>query len=153
MENVIGTNNRFDYDLNDITINEDMSNKLFCTFSTESTLDATLREIQERYKIIYNKIFVLYSKSQDEYVCTYNVDYGNVSNFIENTILVHRKKESNTLYTINALNTLVKELNGGELDKSFKVNWPDYRNCVLITKGPELKRINTKLFRIVELEN
>jgi|TARA_R110000851_G_scaffold71870_2_gene159678 hypothetical protein len=153
MENVIGTNNRFDYDLNDITINEDMSNKLFCTFSTESTLDATLREIQERYKIIYNKIFVLYSKSQDEYVCTYNVDYGNVSNFIENTILVHRKKESNTLYTINALNTLVKELNGGELDKSFKVNWPDYRNCVLLTKGPELKRINTKLFRIVELEN
>jgi|TARA_B110000971_G_C19797266_1_gene402582 hypothetical protein len=153
MENVIGTNNRFDYDLNDITINEDMSNKLFCTFSTESTLDATLREIQERYKIIYNKIFVLYSKSQDEYVCTYNVDYGNVSNFIENTILVHRKKESNTLYTINALNTLVKELNGGELDKNFKVNWPDYRNCVLLTKGPELKRINTKLFRIVELEN
>lgn len=153
MENVIGTNNRFDYDLNDITINEDMSNKLFCTFSTKSTLDATLREIQERYKIIYNKIFVLYSKSQDEYVCTYNVDYGNVSNFIENTILVHRKKESNTLYTINALNTLVKELNGGELDKSFKVNWPDYRNCVLLTKGPELKRINTKLFRIVELEN
>ena len=66
MENVIGTNNRFDYDLNDITINEDMSNKLFCTFSTEGTLDATLREIQERYKIIYNKIFVLYSKSQDE---------------------------------------------------------------------------------------
>jgi|TARA_B110000977_G_C11089274_1_gene496072 hypothetical protein len=153
MENVIRTNNRFDYDIDDITINEDMSNKLFCTFSTESTLDATLEEIQERYKIIYNKIFVLYSKSQDEYVCTYNVDYGNVSNFIENTILVHRKKESNTLYTINALNTLVKELNGGQVDKNFKVNWPDYRNCVLLTKGPELKRINTKLFRIVELEN
>ena len=153
MENVIRTNNRFDYDIDDITINEDMSNKLFCTFSTESTLDATLEEIQERYKIIYNKIFVLYSKSQDEYVCTYNVDYGNVSNFIENTILVHRKKESNTLYTINALNTLVKELNGGQVDKNFKVNWPDYRNCVLLTKGPELKRINTKLFRIVEFEN
>tara|TARA_B110000285_G_scaffold54493_1_gene62049 strand:- start:1001 stop:1462 length:462 start_codon:yes stop_codon:yes gene_type:complete len=153
MENVIRTNNRFDYDIDDITINEDMSNKLFCTFSTESTLDATLEEIQERYKIIYNKIFVLYSKSQDEYVCTYNVDYGNVSNFIENTILVHRKKESNTLYTINALNTLVKELNGGQVDKNYKVNWPDYRNCVLLTKGPELKRINTKLFRIVELEN
>ncbi len=153
METVIDTNTRFDYDIDEITINEDMSNKLFCTFSTESTLDATLEEIQERYKIIYNKIFVLYSKSQDEYVCTYNVDYGNISNFIENTILVHRKKESNTLYTINALNTLVKELNGGIVDKNFKVSWPDYRNCVLLTKGPDLKRINTKLFRIVELEN
>ena len=92
-------------------------------------------------------------KLKDEYICTYNVDFGNVSNFIENTILVHRKKESNTLYTINALNTLIKELNNGELDTSFKVNWSDYRNRVLLTKGAELKRINTKLFKILELEN
>ena len=123
-----------------------MSNKLFCTFATEDTLDAYFREIQERYKIIYNKIFVLYSKSQDEYICTYNVDFGNVRNFLDNTILVHRKKESNTLIHINALNTLVKELNGGQLDNSFRVNWADYRNCVLLTKGPELKRINTNYF-------
>jgi hypothetical protein len=144
---------QFDYDIDEISLNEDMSNKLFCTFSTEGELESTLTEIQERYKIIYNKIFVLYSKSQDEYICTYNVDYGNVSTFLENTILVHRKKESNTLYTINALNTLVKELNDGVLDKNFRVNWTDYRNCILLTKGPELKRVNTKLFRIIELEN
>ena len=144
---------QFDYDIDEISLNEDMSNKLFCTFSTKGELESTLKEIQERYKIIYNKIFVLYSKSQDEYICTYNVDYGNVSTFLENTILVHRKKESNTLYTINALNTLVKELNDGVLDKSFRVNWTDYRNCILLTKGPELKRVNTKLFRIIELEN
>lgn len=152
MENVI-TKHQFDYDIDVISINEDMSNKLFCTFSTEADLEKTLQDIQERYKIIYNKIFVLYSKSQDEYICTYNVDYGNVSTFLDNTILVHRKKESNTLYTINALNTLVKELNGGVLDKNYRINWPDYRNCILLTKGPELKRINTKLFRILELEN
>ena len=144
---------RFDYDIETFSYNLDMSNKLFCTFATEDTLEEVLGEIKSRYKIIYNKIFVLYSKSQDEYICTYNVDFGNVSNFIENTILVHRKKESNTLYTINALNTLIKELNNGELDTSFKVNWSDYRNCVLLTKGAELRRINTKLFKILELEN
>ena len=144
---------RFDYDIETFSYNLDMSNKLFCTFATEDTLEEVLGEIKSRYKIIYNKIFVLYSKSQDEYICTYNVDFGNVSNFIENTILVHRKKESNTLYTINALNTLIKELNNGELDTSFKVNWSDYRNCVLLTKGAEIKRNNTKLFKILELEN
>jgi hypothetical protein len=144
---------QFDYDIDVISLNEDMSNKLFCTFSTEEALEKTLLDIQEKYKIIYNKIFVLYSKSQDEYICTYNVDYGNVSTFLENTILVHRKKESNTLYTINALNTLIKELNEGVLDTSYRINWSDYRNCILLTKGPELKRINTKLFRIKELEN
>ena len=142
-----------EYDFDDVYLNEDMSNKLFCTFSTQEGLEDVLSTIQERYKIIYNKIFVLYSKSQDEYICTYNVDFGNVSTFLENTILVHRKKETNTLYTINALNTLIKEVNGGVLDTSYRVNWADYRNCVLLTKGPELKRVNTKLFKIVELEN
>jgi hypothetical protein len=140
------------YDLDEVYLNDDMSNKLFCTFSTEETLDDVLTSIKEKYRIVYNKIFVLYSKSQNEYICTYNVDFGNVSTFLENTILVHRKKETNTLYTINALNTLIKELNNGQLDNSFKINWSDYRNCILLTKGPELKRINTKLFNIIELD-
>ena len=141
----------FDYDIDNFYLSDDMSNKLFCTFSTEEQLDEVLTTIKSKYKIIYNKIFVLYSKSQDEYICTYNVDFANVSNFLDNTILVHRKKESNTLYTINALNTLIKELNGGHLDTSYRVNWNDYTNCILLTKGPELKRVNTKLHQIIEL--
>lgn len=142
---------QFRYDIEPILLNEDMSNKLFCTFATEDSLDKVLEEIKERYTIIYNKIFVLYSKSQDEYICTYNVDFGNVGSFLENTILVHRKKESNTLYTINALNTLIKELNEGVLDTSYKVDWKDYKNCILLTKGPDLKRVNTKLYKIIEI--
>ena len=141
------------YDLDEVYYNDDMSNKLFCTFSTEDTLVEVLTSIKQKYRIVYNKIFVLYSKSQDEYICTYNVDFGNVSTFLENTILVHRKKETNTLYTINALNTLIKELNGGVLDTSYRVNWSDFKNCILLTKGPELKRVNTKLYKIIELDN
>jgi len=145
------TRPKFDYDIEPFFTSEDMSNKLFCTFSTEEDLDNVLTSIQDRYKIIYNKIFVLYSKSQDEYMCTYNVDFGNIGAFLDNTILVHRKKETNTLYTINALNTLIKELNGGVLDTNYRINWPDFRNCILLTKGPELKRVNTKLNKIIEL--
>lgn len=130
-----------------------MTNKLFCTFTNEENLEYTLDSIQDRYNIIYNKIFVLYAKSQDEYICTYNVDMGNVNTFIENTILVHRKKETNTLYTINALNSLIKELNGGVLDKSYRINWQDYRNCILLTKGLQVKRVNTRLHEIIELED
>jgi hypothetical protein len=147
------TRTAFDYDIEPIYFNEDMSNKLFCTFATEETLEDILEQIQQRYKIIYSKIFVLYSKSQDEYICTYNVDFGNINTFLDNTILVHRKKESNTLYTINALNTLIKELNGGVLDTNYRIKWEDFHNCILLTKGPELKRVNTKLFKIVEVEN
>jgi hypothetical protein len=141
----------FDYDVEyDYNI-QTMSNKLFCTFSSEQQLDETLNTIQSKYRIIYNKIFVLYSKSQDEYIVTYNIELANVSNFLENTILVHRKKESNTLYTINSLNRLIESLNGGVLDINYRVNWNDYQNCILLTKGAELKRVNTKLFKIIEL--
>lgn len=142
--------NTFDYDIDQVLNQFDMSNKLFCTFSTEDALEETLRVIQERYKIIYNKIFILHATNQAEYIFTYNVDLGNV-NFLPNTILVHRKKESNTLYTINSLNRLIESLNGGVLDVQFKVNWTEYKNCILLTKGPELKKVDTKLYRIVEL--
>ena len=142
---------RFDYDIDPIYYNEDMSNKLFCTFATEETLEPVLEEIQARYNIIYNKIFVLYSKSQDEYICTYNVDFGNVGQFLENTILVHRKKETNTLYTINALNELIKKLNGGVVDTKFPITWEHYKNSVLLTQHDELKQLKTKIHKIIEL--
>ncbi len=100
-----------------------MNNKLFCTFTTLEGLDDLVQEIQYNYDILYNKIFILYIKSNDEYVCTYNVDPASMNNVLPNTILVHRKKESNTLYTINALNELIKRLNGGVVDIYYKVNW------------------------------
>ena len=141
----------YDFVTDTTTWNDDMSNKLFCTFTTEENIDNLVETIKGKYDIMYNKIFVLHAKSNDEYVCTYNVDFGNVANFLDNTILVHRKKESNTLYTINALNTLIKELNGGKPDPSYRVDWNDYRNCILLTRGDELKRINTRLHKIIEL--
>lgn len=143
---------QYDFLTQNDLFSSDMSNKLFCTFTPEQELESTLDLIRSKYNIMYDKIFVLYIKSQDEYVCTYNVDFGNVSNFLDNTILVHRKKESNTLYTINALNALIRELNDGELDNSYRVNWTDFKNCILLTKGAELKRINTKLHQIIDLK-
>ena len=96
-------------------------------------------------------MFVLFVKSTNEYVVTYNVEQGNINNIPQNTILVHRKKESNTLYTINALNDLIKKLNGGVVDPTYKINWQHYNNCILLTQHGEVKQLNTKIFKIVEL--
>jgi len=65
--------------------------------------------------------------------------------------MVHRKKESNTIYTINALNRLIKELNGGVEDKSYQVDWNEYRNSIILTAGDGYKTMKTKLFRIVDV--
>lgn len=129
----------------------DVQNKLFCTFVPLSEVDSFIEEITSEYTILYNKIFVLHIKSNDEYVCTYNVDQPNINNIPENTILVHRKKESNTLYTINALNELIKSLNEGIVDTNFRINWQHYKNTILLTQQGDLKLLRTKIHQIVEL--
>jgi len=140
---------QYDYDFTFDTLL--MSNRLFCTFTPLNELEALVSILSSRYSIMYNKMFVLHIKSNNEYVITYNVDQGNVNDIPDNTILVHRKKESNTLYTINALNELIKKLNGGVVDIKFPVNWQHYRNCILLTQHNEIKQLNTKIFKIVEL--
>ena len=129
----------------------DQLNKLFCTFTSPADLENTIDTINRRYSILFNKIFVLESPQSDELICTYNIDTGNVAATpMSNTILLHRKKESNTLYTINALNTLIKSLNNGMLDNRFIVNWQDYRNSILLTNGPDIRRLDTSIHKIVD---
>lgn len=129
----------------------DLNNKLFCTFTTLEELDGLLERITTQYSILYKKVFVLQVKSNDEYVCTYNIEQGNVNTLPPNTILVHRKKDSNTLYTINALNELIKKLNGGVVDTRFPIQWQHYRNTILLTQHDELKQLKTKIHKIIEL--
>ena len=141
------------YDMYDLNIDniKDLNNKLFCTFTSVEGLDILVEDISQSYTIMYNKMFVLFVKSTNEYVVTYNVDQGNINNIPENTILVHRKKETNTLYTINALNELIKKLNEGVVDINYRVNWQHYKNSILLTQHNELKQLNTKVFKIIEL--
>ena len=140
------------YDIiNDIKILGDLNNKLFCTFTDLDGLDELIEDIKSKYTIIYKKLFVLEIVGKDEFVVTYNVEQANVHTIPDNTILVHRKKESNTLYTINALNELIKKLNGGVVDTSYQVDWQHYRNCILLTQHNDLNQLNTKIHKIIEV--
>ena len=140
------------YDIvTDIKSVGDLNNKLFCTFTNLDNLDRLLEDITSKYTIMYNKMFVLEIIGKDEYVVTYNVDQGNINSIPDNTILVHRKKESNTLYTINALNELIKKLNNGVVDTSFQVDWQHYKNCILLTQHNDLNQLNTKIYKIIDL--
>jgi hypothetical protein len=126
-------------------------NKLFCTFTTPDKMEETVTTINRKYLILFNKIFILESPQSDELICTYNIDTGNMGiSPMANTILLHRKKESNTLYTINALNTLIKSLNGGFLDKNYMVNWQEYKNSILLTDGPNLRKLDTAIYKIID---
>ena len=130
-----------------------MNNRLYCTFTTPDEVDEIINKIRSSYVILFNKIFVLESVDDDKLMLTYNIDLGNSVNefIVDNTILVHRKKHTNTLYTINALNELIKSLNNGVLDKKFIINWDNYKNCILLIQADGFNRINTKVKKIVNL--
>lgn len=96
-------------------------------------------------------IFVLELEGDDKYIITYNVIKSGNFSFLRDTILIHRKKETNTLYTINALNNLICDLNNGHVDTSFPVHWGDYKNSIILTDGNNYRVIGTKLHQIFKL--
>ena len=147
-DSLVDIYNQYDYNTID---GEFMNNRLFATFTQQDNIDNLIIELSNAYDIMYNKMFVLFVKSTNEYVITYNVEQNNINVIPVNTILVHRKKESNTLYTINALNDLIRKLNGGAVDPNYRINWQHYKNCVLLTQHGEVKQLNTKIFKIVDL--
>jgi len=130
-----------------------MNNRLYCTFTTLDTYKEVVNTIQSSYVILFDKLFVLESLDKEKIMITYNVDMNNstVNSMVDNTILVHRKKQTNTLYTINALNELIKSLNNGVIDKSFAVNWNDYKNCILLIQTEGFNRIDTKIKEIINI--
>lgn len=129
-----------------------MQTQLLCTFTNKEELQNTLQLIRETYHIVYNYIYVLQNKGNlDELFITYNIDTSVRPDVpLADTILVHRKKQSNTLYTINALNELVKEENGGVLDKSFSIDWDKFKNSIIVTNVEGTKKISTRIYEVIE---
>ena len=129
-----------------------MRTQLLCTFTSKSKLNEIIDIIVSCNDILYDKIYVFENKNDSsQLICTYNVEF--IDDFEENiidTISLHRKKQSNTLYTINALNEVIREKNGGVLDKSYMVDWNEFSNTLLLTNELGLQKIPTKIYQIVD---
>lgn len=128
-----------------------MRTQLLCTFTKKNKLSDIVVTITDSYEILFNKIFVLQEEETNDtkLMCTYNIDIESSNIMLPNTISLHRKKETNTLYTINALNELIVLLNDGELDKKFPMPWQNYKNCLLITNENGFKKIKTIIYDII----
>ena len=126
-----------------------MRTQLLCTFTNESEFEGVVSTVMSTFDLFSRKIFVLKLQPSNELVVSYNIIPSRVS-FLPSTIMVHRKKESNTMYTINALNRLIVDENG-QLDKSYQIDWNKYRNSVILTDGDGYKVMKTSLFRIIDV--
>ena len=131
-----------------------MKTQLLCTFTTQHNLEQSIRDITKNFKIVFDKIYVLQNEEKTkELIFTYNVDREEKIDFnsVNNTISLHRKKITNTLYTINALNELIKTINNGVLDTNYQVEWDTYKNMILISNKEGLQKIPTRILKIIEL--
>ena len=127
--------------------------QLLCTFTSVDQLDATIEAVKNTYKLVFNKVYVLENtEDTNQLVLTYNVvkPSNNTATPPASTISVHRKKQTNTIYTINAINKLIESKNGGVLDKSYRIDWNELQNMVLVTAYGKLKIVNTKLLHIID---
>jgi hypothetical protein len=132
-----------------------MKTQLLCTFTTKNNLESTVSEIESNYDIAFNKIYVLQNEDNPkELVCTYNVNVDDELdyNLVTSTISLHRKKHTNTLYTINALNEVIKNLNNGVLDTNYKIPWENFQNMVMVTNSEGVNKIPTRIFKILKVD-
>ena len=131
-----------------------MKTQLLCTFTRRNKLYDTISLIIECHNIVFNKIYVFVNENDSyQLMCTYNVEEDR-ENYVENkdTISLHRKKQTNTLYTINALNDVIRSKNKGVLDKSFPIEWSDFKNKLLLTNEEGLNIIPTRIYTIINVD-
>ena len=131
-----------------------MKTQLLCTFTKRADLHSAIDIIIECNIVLYDKIYVFQNeKDLDQLIVTYNVEYS--EDFVPSygdTISLHRKKNTNTLYTINALNEIIRKENNGILDKTFPIKWENYMNTLLLTNESGLNKIPTKIYSIIDIK-
>jgi len=128
-----------------------LKTQLLCTFAHRKDLDLISDYITKSYTVAERRIFVFTdADNKSDLYLTYNIERGAFTK-TPNTISIHRKKETNTLYTVNALNTIIVKANNGVLDKTFIINWETYRNTLLLTSDNDLRPISLELMRRIDL--
>lgn len=129
-----------------------MKLNLLCTFIQKNDLELALTAIKNQYEIKNDSVFVFSNKKfPKQLYCTFNV-FGEYD-LIHNTILLHRKSETNTLYTINALNELIKRINNGLLDTKFVIDWENYRNSLILMQKDYVEIHSIELNEIIKLND
>lgn len=123
-----------------------MKTQLLCTFAHRTDLNIITEYIQTSYEIPEQRIFVFSNIDvPDNLYCTYNAHETQRRG--QNTISIHRKKETNTLYTVNALNEVIRKVNNGILDKTYQLDWQRYQNSFILTDDAGYRVINLVFFK------
>jgi hypothetical protein len=124
--------------------------QLLCKFATNLNYQESVSELISQYNLVDRKVFIFVNeKNLRETFLTFNVIKNDQSIKYKGVISVHRKKQTNTIYTLNAMNKLIADENNGTFDRNFQLNWGLYTDCLILTNDVGVKIVPLKLFSIV----
>jgi hypothetical protein len=125
--------------------------QLLCTFAKNHDYGDTVDNLLEYYNVVDSKVYVLQNvELNNEIFLTFNAE-RKVGEFFPNTISVHRKKEYNIIYSINALNELVRQENDGVTSIHYQIQWYKYKNSFITARDGIVKITPTKLLKIFHI--
>lgn len=131
---------------------------LLASFVTSENEEDVLNEVNFIVDnlVLTNQYIFLFQLKNDpaKKVLTYNSapEKGKPFNPRLFTMRIHRKKQTNTLYTINALNAAVAAQHDGATGKNLKLNWEPYENSLLLTEGKKLQVHPVEVVKIFKIE-
>lgn len=119
--------------------------KLIAAFIFPERLDWFIDYLNKNFSITKDKIFCYKNlKDDSKLILTFKLDLDgkkiNYKDHFPNAISIHKK--GTTIYTINALNTLIDTIIGdslGNVDKkTVKINWSEYQNKIILVNHNQL---------------
>jgi hypothetical protein len=120
---------------------------LLMSFSSESEYKTHLQVIREIYRP-ESSLFVIQNRYDDnEIYITFNTQYNFKTPGI---IKINKKRETNTLFSVDAVNHL-SILENGKIDKDWIPNWNEFENCLLLMRDGEFSVTPTKIKEIIKL--
>jgi len=132
---------------------------LLASFLQSTAEEYIMKEVEfivNNLNLTNNLIFLMSQKGEsDRLFLTYNAITERGKRFHPSlyTMRVHRKKQTNTLYTINALNHAVAAEHDGKTGRDLKLNWENYQNSILLTAGKKLQVHPVEVLKIFKIED
>ena len=75
-----------------------MKTQLVCTFTRKHQVEETIDDIARNFSILNNKIFHFKSyETREDTILSYNIIMDSYKKFLPNSIMVHQKRETNTI--------------------------------------------------------
>ena len=128
----------------------------FITTNDEQQIQEEVQFIADNLNLTAPYIFLMQNATDpSKKILTYNAETEKGKSFNPRlyTMRLHRKKQTNSLYTINALNLALALEHDGASGRHLKLDWEKYQNTMLLTAGKKLQTYPVEVLKIFKIED